>query len=268
MSKRMYYDYNELCTLSNSKISIKPFGGKVYKDDLVTCVCDIHGEYDVKVSTILDNRGFCKKCASLYSEDERDNLLQFVKLKLNEIYGDKFTVDYSNFTNLGSKLKFTCNDCGNVVYRVVSTVLKGRIKGCRICSTKENAKNRIKSTEDYINQAKLIHGDKYDYTNTEYISSNKKVEVKCKKCGRTFSIEANSHLQGHGCPYHYTNKSIDEEEVYTFIKSIYNGKIYRNDRTILDGHNELDIVIPKLKLAFEYDGIYWHNELNKPNDYH
>lgn len=31
---------------------------------------------------------------------------------------------------------------------------------------------------------------------------------------------------------------------------------------------ELDVYIPKLKLAFEFDGVYWHNELNKENNYH
>jgi len=31
---------------------------------------------------------------------------------------------------------------------------------------------------------------------------------------------------------------------------------------------ELDIYIPDLKLAFEFNGVYWHNEVNKDNNYH
>lgn len=31
---------------------------------------------------------------------------------------------------------------------------------------------------------------------------------------------------------------------------------------------ELDVIIPELKLAFEYDGLYWHSEQIKNNDYH
>lgn len=37
--------------------------------------------------------------------------------------------------------------------------------------------------------------------------------------------------------------------------------------TILDGR-ELDIYIPEKKLAIEFDGLYWHSEVNKENNYH
>ena len=117
-------------------------------------------------------------------------------------------------------------------------------------------------------QAKLLYGDLYDYSMTEYTSSDKKVEVGCNRCGRIFSVEANSHLQGHGCPYHYTNKSIDETEILNYIKSIYGGIVYNNDRKTLGDGTELDIVIPEKNIAIEYDGLYWHNELNKPRNYH
>jgi hypothetical protein len=42
-------------------------------------------------------------------------------------------------------------------------------------------------------------------------------------------------------------------------------KVLNNDRHL---GKELDIYIPELKLAFEFNGLYWHNELNKPNKYH
>ena len=31
---------------------------------------------------------------------------------------------------------------------------------------------------------------------------------------------------------------------------------------------ELDIYLPELKLAFEFNGLYWHSEVNKENNYH
>jgi len=54
---------------------------------------------------------------------------------------------------------------------------------------------------------------------------------------------------------------------YDFIKENYDKEIITNDRKILNG-KELDIYLPDLKLAFEFNGVYWHNELNKPNNYH
>ena len=30
----------------------------------------------------------------------------------------------------------------------------------------------------------------------------------------------------------------------------------------------MDVYLPELKIAFEFNGLYWHNELNKENNYH
>lgn len=51
--------------------------------------------------------------------------------------------------------------------------------------------------------------------------------------------------------------SNEEKDLLKYIKTIYNDTIIENDRIILNG-KELDIYLPKLKLAFEYDGTYWH----------
>lgn len=45
-------------------------------------------------------------------------------------------------------------------------------------------------------------------------------------------------------------------------------KVLRNDRTLLDG-KELDVFIPSLKLAFEFNGIYYHSTRTQfDKDYH
>jgi len=64
------------------------------------------------------------------------------------------------------------------------------------------------------------------------------------------------------------NSFSDSENVlYKFIQENYNYNIIQRNRKILNG-KELDIYIPELKLAFEFNGVYWHNELYKPNNYH
>lgn len=46
-----------------------------------------------------------------------------------------------------------------------------------------------------------------------------------------------------------------------------NNEVIYNDRTILGGQ-ELDIYIPELKLAIEYNGVYWHSDYIKSPSYH
>ena len=54
------------------------------------------------------------------------------------------------------------------------------------------------TTKEFIKKAKKIHGDKYDYSNVNYINSRKKVEIICSKHGK-FQQKANNHLNGSGC---------------------------------------------------------------------
>jgi len=58
-----------------------------------------------------------------------------------------------------------------------------------------------------------------------------------------------------------------EKELLNFIKENYKKTIITNTKKIIFPY-ELDIYLPELKLAFEFNGIYWHNEQNKLNDYH
>lgn len=54
-------------------------------------------------------------------------------------------------------------------------------------------------------------------------------------------------------------RSKEEKEVIEFVKSFYKGRIIENDRKILNG-KELDIYLQDEKLAFEFDGLYWHSD--------
>lgn len=59
-------------------------------------------------------------------------------------------------------------------------------------------------------------------------------------------------------------KSIKEKELLEFIKSIYNGKIIKSYRDSL----EIDIYLPDLNLGFEFNGLYYHSNKFKENNYH
>ena len=55
--------------------------------------------------------------------------------------------------------------------------------------------------------------------------------------------------------------------LYDFINENYNGEIIQNTKSIINPY-ELDIYLPELNLAFEFNGVHWHNELYKPTNYH
>ena len=62
-----------------------------------------------------------------------------------------------------------------------------------------------------------------------------------------------------------SNVSVKELEVGEFIDNHYSGEIKYNHRL---SNKELDIFLPELGLGIEFNGLHWHNETNRPNDYH
>ena len=59
-----------------------------------------------------------------------------------------------------------------------------------------------------------------------------------------------------------------EKEILEFIQQNYTKTIITNSKTILDTKQELDIYLPDLNLAFEFNGTYWHSSLHKQRLYH
>ncbi len=66
-----------------------------------------------------------------------------------------------------------------------------------------------------------------------------------------------------------TNNSTSsvEKHLVEYIKSIYDGKIIENDRSILSP-KEVDIYLPELNIAIEYNGLWWHSEKFVERKYH
>lgn len=97
------------------------------------------------------------------------------------------------------------------------------------------------TTEEFIAKARLVHGDKYDYSKAEYTLSNKPVTIICTTHGE-FSQIANDHLQGAGCRKcasllisKKTNKGLskfieDSVKVHNGLYS-YEDSIYINSKT-------------------------------------
>lgn len=57
----------------------------------------------------------------------------------------------------------------------------------------------INKTKFFVNKAQEVHGDRYDYKNSEYKRNHDKVDIICKEHG-VFKQKPNGHLMGNGCP--------------------------------------------------------------------
>lgn len=115
-----------------------------------------------------------------------------------------------------------------------------------------------------------------EFTEDEYIgwtgdNYGKKYKWRCVKCGNIFESHIHStFLNAPRCLKCFpilSGTSRMEEEIYDFMKSLYGGSIERNVRNVISPY-ELDVYIPDIKLAIEFNGVFWHNEENVGSDYH
>lgn len=100
--------------------------------------------------------------------------------------------------------------------------------------------------------------------------------VKCPNCLSDFEIN-NSLLYDRtvrnkteictNCnPIHKSNSGL-EIQLLNFIQENYKGEILTNQRDLIPPY-EIDIYLPHLNISFEFNGLYWHSELNKDKNYH
>ena len=72
------------------------------------------------------------------------------------------------------------------------------------------------TTQEFIDKAKKIHGDKYGYSKVEYIKSASKVCIICSKHGEFWQI-ANVSI-----PYYLNNNQIKELIINIFKENGFN----------------------------------------------
>lgn len=109
-------------------------------------------------------------------------------------------------------------------------------------------------TENFINKAKQIHGDKYDYSKVEYVNNHTKVCIICPKHGE-FWQEPRHHLSKHGCPM-CGKKTSDRKQSLTLNEFIEKSKQIHNGKYIYDKVNYVNLKT-KVCIICPKHGEFW-----------
>lgn len=169
--------------------------------------------------------------------------------KFRETHGDKYDYSESVFVDSRTKVIIICKKHGEFEQNAYHHI-KG--SGCPKCSS--NYKKRL-TTSEFISKSKLIHKNDYQYHKSIYKNAHTKITITCPLHG-DFKQLALNHLKGSGCAKCKSSISKPEIELQKFIVSAgYN--IELNKRNIISPY-ELDIYIPELKIAIEFNGLFWH----------
>ena len=156
------------------------------------------------------------------------------------------------YTKAIERVKVRCRKCGNIWTPKAYSLTQG--KGCPHCSAIKGAKinhgkTGVKSKDDFIKQLKTI--DDLIEVCGEYQNTHTNISCRCLRCGYTWSPKPYSLLQGHGCPKCAKSGTSFMEQflLLSFRSALGNHEVLSRDRTTIG--MELDIYIPKLKIAIE-----------------
>ena len=218
------YDYSKAEYVnSNSKVCI---------------ICPEHGEFWQTPHAHLAGQG-CPYCNGNIKLTTQDCIKRAKEKHLNKY-------DYSKFIYNGYEVKscIICPEHGEF-WQTPHGHLAGQ--NCPKCC------GLYQTTEDFIEKAKKVHGDKYDYSKVEYISTETKVCIICPEHGEFWQTPHN-HWNGQGCPY--CKNSFLENEMSIFLKE--NKIKYEQEKTFEwlrdKGNLYLDFYLPDYNIAIECQG--------------
>lgn len=156
--------------------------------------------------------------------------IQFIR-RSEKIHKNKYDYSKVEYIKAHEKVIIICKMHGEFLQKAYCH-LNGY--GCPKCGGTKKL-----TTKEFIQKAKLIHGDEYDYSKSKYIVNNIKVEIICKN-HNSFWQKPNYHLLGQGCSKCYGNRKLTKENFIKKAKKIHNNKYdyssvdYKNNRTKID----------------------------------
>ncbi|AUR88781.1 hypothetical protein NVP1118B_21 [Vibrio phage 1.118.B._10N.261.49.F6] len=197
--------------------------------DKVIITCPKHGDFNQGVHNHLQGCG-CAKCADTALTTE-----EFVE-KARTVHGDKYSYDLAVYVANKKKVTITCPEHGDF-----SQTPYGHLKGsgCAKCA------DTSLTTEEFIEKSREVHGDKYSYERTVYVTNKKKVVITCPEHG-DFEQIPRHHLKGGGCAKcRYDADRLTTEEFVEKARAVH-GSRYGYARTVYVGSKDkITITCPK-----------------------
>ena len=116
--------------------------------------------------------------------------------RAEQIHNNFYNYSKTQYTGIDTHVIITCPEHGDFK-QTPYMHLQGQ--GCPKCGILKRAKAQTLNTEEFVEKAKQIHGNKYDYSKVDYKTRSERVIIICSKHGEFLQTPAD-HLDKCGCP--------------------------------------------------------------------
>lgn len=219
------------------------------RDIPVKIICPIHGIFEQMPHNHMKGAG-CYKCGrDVVKSKEQYTKEDFIRVS-NEKHHFKYDYSLVEYKTSQDKVKIICPIHG-VFEQKANNHMHGY--GCKKCGTERCGDKQRKETEKFIEEARKVHGDKYDYSKVNYVKCSEKVCIICPKHGEFWQTPGN-HLAGWGCKK--CSQSHLEREIMTVLNE--NNIKYEYEKEFewlkLDANLSVDFYLPDKNIAIECQG--------------
>lgn len=171
----------------------------------VTIQCKKCGNVFSKIAGdhLTSKSGGCLKCRNFKKKNNPSSVkktqrrlkidIETIQQRIFDLCGDKLIYDISEYKNTNKPITFKCTECGQEFKRDVNALMYNPT--CPNCNGKP--RNRKYDNDEFIKLANEIHGNKYDYSETIYELSDKKITVICHE----LDIFGNEHGKFYVTPH-------------------------------------------------------------------
>ena len=173
-----------------------------------------YGEFWQTPNSHIQGTGHPKRGIELASRIRTKTQKDFLH-EIRLIHGELYDYSKSKYTGAFDKIVIICSKHGEFLQTPDS---HRRGSGCPKCVGKD------KTTNEFIYQAREVHGDLYDYSKVEYIGTHKKILIIDPEFGGFWQTPG-SHLQGAGSPVRKGGIKITTNEFINRAKAIH-GDLY------------------------------------------
>ena len=207
----------------------------------VCIICPQHGEFWQRPNDHIKGCG-CTKCGGKYVPTTEEWIASARK-----VHGNKYDYSKVKYISANTKLCIICPKHGEFL-QTPNSHTQG--VGCPKCAYEDKGERCRSSKEEFIKKSRSKHGDKYDYSNVDYINSKTKVCIICREHGEFWQTSSN-HINGSGCPK--CNLSHLERSVMNYLDEKKITYVYQKRFKWL-GKQSLDFYLPDYNVGIECQG--------------
>jgi hypothetical protein len=221
---------------------IQEYRGTMYDMQIM---CHTHGLFEQRAKSHLEGQG-CRQCwLDRIGDTTRSSFSEFVD-RAKKVHPDAYSYPLQTYINANTKIRIVCKIHGEFLQKPFVHLMG---IGCPTCGRDNrncHGGRSLVSTPEVIRLAREVHGNLYDYTESENTGYNNPMKIECKNHG-TFLQTPSEHIgKRRGCA-----KCAVDERTYTFSEMVSKAKEVHGDRYTYPvqeytiSKNKVTIICPK-----------------------